>query len=92
MERSDGDLWKMAVEDEIRSLYEPDTWKVADLPAGRQALETKWVFKICCAREAWHSYEATPMTDDNRDYMGTSVYMIETLPRWGTMVSFIDQQ
>eukprot|EP00963_Diacronema_lutheri_P005912 scaffold478_cov282-Pavlova_lutheri.AAC.1 len=46
MERSDADLWKMAVEDEIRSLYESDTWKVADLPAGRKALETKWVFKI----------------------------------------------
>lgn len=47
---------------------------------------------MCCARQAWLSYEAMPMMDDNMVYMGTSIYMIETLPRRGTMVSFIDQQ
>ena len=35
----------------------------------------------CCARQAWLSYEAMPMVDDNRVYLGTSVYIIETLPR-----------
>ena len=43
-------------------------------------------FDSRCARQAWLSYEAMLMIDVNRVYMGTQVYMIETLPRWGTMV------
>ena len=36
---------------------------------------------LCCARQAWLSYEAMPMVYDNRVHLGTLVYTIETLPR-----------
>lgn len=39
------DLWKRAMEEERKSLIKNDTWTLADLPAGRKALETKWVFR-----------------------------------------------
>lgn len=38
--------WKLAMEDEINSLDENNTWTLVDLPAGRKPVKTKWVFKI----------------------------------------------
>ena len=44
----------------------------------------EWSFAsvgYCCARQAWLSYEAMPMVDDNGVRLGTSDYANETLPR-----------
>lgn len=38
--------WKMAIEEEINSLNENETWTITDLPKEKTALDTKWVFKI----------------------------------------------
>lgn len=46
MRRPDAHLWKLAIEDEIRSLCENETWAAASLPHGRKALQSKWVFKV----------------------------------------------
>lgn len=46
MKRNDWPLWKLAIEDEIRSLVENKTWVATNLPNGRRPLQTKWVFKI----------------------------------------------
>lgn len=44
--RDDRDNWNRAVQEEIRSLIENETWKLADLPPGRKAIDNKWVFKL----------------------------------------------
>lgn len=46
MTRPDAKFWKLAIEDEIRSLCENETWVTTPLPHGRKALQSKWVFKI----------------------------------------------
>jgi len=38
--------WKAAIEDEYNSLVENKTWSPMPLPANRQALSGKWVFKL----------------------------------------------
>lgn len=46
MKRPDAKLWKLAIEDELRSLCENETWTPSSLPNGRKALQSKWVFKV----------------------------------------------
>lgn len=46
MERPDAKLWKIAIEEELRSLCENETWETSQLPIGRKALQSKWVFKV----------------------------------------------
>jgi hypothetical protein len=41
----DGDKWKESVEDEYKSLLENETWELTDLPPGKRAITTKWVFR-----------------------------------------------
>ena len=41
----DRDLWKRAMEKEIKSLHENATWEIASLPKDRKAVGSKWVFK-----------------------------------------------
>lgn len=43
---ADKDAWKQAMVDEYNALIENDTWELADLPAGRKAIDCKWVFKV----------------------------------------------
>jgi transposase InsO family protein len=37
--------WESAINSEYDSLIENDTWELAELPPGRKAISTKWVFK-----------------------------------------------
>ena len=41
----EGQLWAKAAADEVDSLLLNNTWQEADLPPGRKALSTRWVFK-----------------------------------------------
>lgn len=45
MSRHDAVDWKNAMQDEISSLMENKTWSLVDLPSGRKAIKSKWVFK-----------------------------------------------
>ena len=38
-------LWRLAAEDEMRSLTDHQVWELVDLPTGRHAITCKWVFK-----------------------------------------------
>ena len=38
--------WMSAMEKEIESLRKNDVWELVDLPKGRKAVGSKWVFKI----------------------------------------------
>ena len=46
MSAADADLWKEAVSEELESLKENATWEYAELPAGRKAIDSRWVFKV----------------------------------------------
>jgi hypothetical protein len=45
MECADADKWKTAIHEEMSSLLKMNTWDVTELPPGRKAIGTKWVFK-----------------------------------------------
>lgn len=38
--------WKSAMEEEMNSLEKNETWSLTELPAGKKALQNKWVFRI----------------------------------------------
>ncbi|CAI7826417.1 unnamed protein product [Closterium sp. NIES-53] len=38
--------WKKAMESELKSIEENDTWELVELPEGRKAITSKWLFKI----------------------------------------------
>jgi hypothetical protein len=42
----DAPKWKGACNEEYQSLMDNHTWDVVDLPPGRKAVKSKWVFKI----------------------------------------------
>eukprot|EP00963_Diacronema_lutheri_P010374 scaffold1042_cov345-Pavlova_lutheri.AAC.3 len=46
MRRSDADLWKEAIHEELTSLVANETWTLTELPPARKALTTTWVFKV----------------------------------------------
>ena len=47
LESKDADKWELAVIDELNSLEMNGTFgEVVDLPEGRKAIDTKWVFKV----------------------------------------------
>ena len=41
----DSKKWLEAMKSEIGSMYENKVWTLVDLPADRQAIENKWIFK-----------------------------------------------
>jgi hypothetical protein len=46
MRRPDADHWFKAAEDEMQSLLENGTWELVKLPPGRQAIGSRWVFRV----------------------------------------------
>jgi Reverse transcriptase (RNA-dependent DNA polymerase) len=46
MSRVDAPWWKESCEDEYQSLMDNNVWTVVDLPAGKKAVGSKWVFKL----------------------------------------------
>jgi hypothetical protein len=42
----DRDKWISAIKEKLESLRHHRTYKLTDLPSGRRAVESKWVFKI----------------------------------------------
>ncbi|CAI7776895.1 unnamed protein product [Closterium sp. NIES-53] len=46
LERSDAVEWKKVMESELKSIEENDTWESVELPEGRKAITSKWLFKI----------------------------------------------
>jgi ribosomal protein L12E/L44/L45/RPP1/RPP2 len=38
--------WHEAMKEEIKALYENNTWRLVQLPAGRTAIGSKWVYKV----------------------------------------------
>ncbi|CAI7868977.1 unnamed protein product [Closterium sp. NIES-53] len=46
LESSDGEEWKKAMESELKSIEENGTWELVELPEGRKAITSKWLFKI----------------------------------------------
>ncbi|CAI7788765.1 unnamed protein product [Closterium sp. NIES-53] len=46
LESSDAEEWKKAMENELKSIEENGTWELVELPKGRKAITSKWLFKI----------------------------------------------
>ncbi|CAI7858936.1 unnamed protein product [Closterium sp. NIES-54] len=46
LESSDADEWKKAKESELKSIEGNGTWELVELPEGRKAITSKWLFKI----------------------------------------------
>jgi len=42
----DAELWRQAMDEEMKSLHENDTWDLSDLPAHAKAIPVKWVYKV----------------------------------------------
>ncbi|GKF80107.1 zinc finger, CCHC-type containing protein, partial [Tanacetum coccineum] len=45
MQSRDAAFWKEAIDDEIGSIMENNTWVLSDLPPGCKPLGCKWIFK-----------------------------------------------
>ena len=41
-----GKQWEAAIHDELGSLNANGTWRLEDLPYGRKAITSKWIFKV----------------------------------------------
>ncbi|CAI7880090.1 unnamed protein product [Closterium sp. NIES-54] len=52
LESSDAEDWKKAMEIEYKSIEENGTWELVELPEGRKAITSKWLFKIKSAPTA----------------------------------------
>ncbi|CAI7883736.1 unnamed protein product [Closterium sp. NIES-53] len=46
LEKSDAEEWKKAMESELKGIEENGTWELVELPEGRNAITSKWLFKI----------------------------------------------
>lgn len=46
MRSSKSHEWKIAIDDELRSLEKNGTWDLVDLPPNKRPIHSKWVFKI----------------------------------------------
>ncbi|CAI7784169.1 unnamed protein product [Closterium sp. NIES-53] len=46
LESSDAEEWKKTMESELKSIEENGMWELVELPEGRKAITSKWLFKI----------------------------------------------
>ena len=46
MQDTHRDEWVEAMEDEMKSLHENDTYELVELPKGKKALTNKWIFRV----------------------------------------------
>jgi hypothetical protein len=46
--------WSEAMQDEIKSLYENDTFDLVSLPKGKKALKNKWVYRVKTEEHSSH--------------------------------------
>lgn len=46
MSSEQAELWRVAVEDEYKSLMDNNTWKLVQRPPDRNVIRSKWVFKF----------------------------------------------
>ncbi|CAI7735676.1 unnamed protein product [Closterium sp. NIES-54] len=46
LESIDAEEWMKAMESELKSIEENGTWELVELPEGRKAITSKWLFKI----------------------------------------------
>ena len=46
MQSADSSQWEAAIKDEYNSLILNKTWSISELPNGRTAIKSRWVFKI----------------------------------------------
>ncbi|CAI7741804.1 unnamed protein product [Closterium sp. NIES-53] len=46
LESSDAEEWNKAMDSELKSIQENSTWELVELPEGRKAITSKWLFKI----------------------------------------------
>ncbi|CAI7856811.1 unnamed protein product [Closterium sp. NIES-53] len=46
LESNDAEEWRKAMESELKSIEENGTWELVELPEGRKAITSKWLFKI----------------------------------------------
>ena len=44
--RDDRDEWYHAIDAEMKSLLENETWSLEKLPSGKRAIDNKWIFKL----------------------------------------------
>ena len=44
MQSCECDKWKVAMDEEMHSLYKNDTWKLQELPKGKKSIGCKWVY------------------------------------------------
>ncbi|PIK49150.1 polyprotein [Apostichopus japonicus] len=57
--RSDKSKWVDAIEKEVQSLHDNNVWVLTELPEGRKAVGSKWVFKVkSCADGSVERYKA----------------------------------
>ena len=45
MKSKDVAFWKEAIQDEMDSIMNNNTWELSDLPPGYKALRNRWIFK-----------------------------------------------
>ena len=46
IESEEQEKWKKAIESELKSLEDNETWELVDLPPNRKPIGTKWVFRV----------------------------------------------
>lgn len=55
---ADRQEWQRAMEEEIESFYENETWELVDPPEAATIVQCKWVFKVKCGSENENKYRA----------------------------------
>lgn len=58
MTRSDKSKWKEAIDREMQTLEENNTWEICDVPENQKVVSSKWVFKIKRDSQNFPQYKA----------------------------------